>query len=61
MDEETTETSLLFLGLPQDTVMDMFGLKTYCDVYGRMNEKVELTADHEEFDVWHANVHFAHA
>ena len=36
----------------------MFGLKTYCDKYGKMNDKVTLSSDNGEFDDWHISIPF---
>ena len=36
----------------------MFGLKSYCERYGRMNEDVTLSMENAEFDDWHLFVPF---
>ena len=36
----------------------LFGLNTYCDKYGTMNEDIRLTPTHEEIDDWHLFVPF---
>ena len=37
----------------------MFGLQSYCEKYGKMNEDVTLSHQHEEFDDWHMFVPFS--
>ena len=36
----------------------LFGLRKYCDTYGRMSESVTLEEDDKQFDDWHLRVAF---
>ena len=36
----------------------MFGLKSYCEKYGKMNEDVTLSMEHKEFEYWHVYIPF---
>ena len=57
-DSMSDGTSLLFLGMQREDALGMFGLKTYCEKYGKMSENVQLNEDHEEFADWHVLVRF---
>ena len=53
------ECTLSFLGgLNGNKTERLFGLKTYCDKYGKMNEDITLPPTHEEFDDWHLFIPF---
>ena len=47
VDAITVETSVCFLGMKQENATKLFGLKKYCDTYGRMSEGVHLAESHE--------------
>ena len=42
-----------FLGLSKSEATVFFGLRTYCEKYGKMNDDVTLLEDHLEFKDWH--------
>ena len=42
-----------FLGLSQKEATVFFGLRTYYEKYGKMNDDVTLLEDHLEFKDWH--------
>lgn len=45
-------------GFSKQKTEQMFGLKSYCEKYGRMNEDVTLSMQNAEFDDWHLFVPF---
>ena len=36
----------------------LFGLRKYCDAYGRMSESLKLEEDDTQFDDWHLRIAF---
>ena len=47
------DMSMSFLGcLNGQATESLFGLNTYCDKYGKMNDVVTLPPTHQEFDDW---------
>ena len=45
-------------GLNKQKTERMFGLKSSCEKYGKMNEDVTLSTEHKEFDDWHVYIPF---
>ena len=46
-DSRSDGTFLLFLGMQREEALGMFGLKTYCEKYGKMSENVHFDENHE--------------
>ena len=54
-----SKDDVMFLnGFNKQKTERMFGLKSYCEKYGKMNEDVTLSMEHKEFDDWHVYILF---
>lgn len=54
-----SKDDIMFLnGFNKQKTEKMFGLKSYCEKYGKMNEDVTLSMEHAEFDDWHVFIPF---
>ena len=55
-DVKTLELSTRLLNLEKKCVCKLFGLRKYCDTYGRMSDSLTLGEHDKQFDDWHVRV-----
>ena len=48
-------------GLTRKQTEHIFGLSTYVQKYGEMNDEVHLNENHEEFNEWRVDISFDNA